>query len=1371
MIPLCSNEHNQKSSDTYIEQSERSASSSIFRFLEVINRERIWIKWGHGRFAEVQRTGQTYRVKPTKLAISQEDVNNGKATEEQRSRSRIHTGETYNLDWLLQHSQLNEEDGIFWIPAATNAELPLKKDITHTDTISCEIDLCAKSRQLERFEWFAKISGLKYGLVLTSGSKSIHAHIFLEKLVPFAAADRLRKLFILCLLGDPAIANRHQPMRAPGFYRKSKGQYQELLSSSTKRYSLDAVETGLRLAFTALSWVFPETLSDDLWRDCLPWLKERKDDNQNVLPVVEKEQRLELGKLLERGDSYYIELAKERAAKAEANRLRRAQLEISGEFNLLESIKQIDSQLSPDQAFNGTDHKWKFSGNDKARGYCHWHGSTSNSAWISRSDRGWAYHCPTCSADKPLSGFAYWLAEKFGPAAPFPQGKRWAELAAEYAQLHGIKIPEWQPSQATAAAKTVNSPLAEICSEGAKGKPKTKTAQLAEKREQRNQEAYQTIAAMLRIPAARIKGIEQEEAKALFYQPLIDNLDAELRGDSQIGFASSIPIEWSNRTLFAYDCSKGTGKSNAALMSSIKAALKLSKRVLVFVPTRGLASEYAERINSALNEKVATTHLQKERNTASVVVSCPESAYKFKNSSFELICCDEANEVFERIEGGQLGQAPRQSLETFNTLLKSADQVVIATAEMWGKTLSAAQRIGQFDQAQTKIQRRIRPATEMNIIEYGSFYQWLNEIIKALRRGERVSIPTGAQGKGRLIDRVLRATFPNKNGIVIDGRATFHTIRQQYLEDPDKFLDRHKPDWFIFSPIINSGVSMEQQHFTVQFEYITPAEGCESASQRGERVRSAIGRDGAISCRHIYFSEHGAPTIESYPEALNPDYWADKLSKEEEAPIGAAAALAKALGAEKTLNPIQEEQKTRSEQRPELPYFLAIKAFNIFYKREKLRAEWLSYGWQVSIAAKPDDNTLNDIDKLKSLAENVQIKLVQQEGRTLKKARVRAEDSDIDEAVNPFQRMRARKAHYADIVGADFLKNQSEEFFIAWLADQSANNPGINAVVRSCLLNMAIERPEDFAQVERAKAIKFLAGKPSTQSGEFWELPDLPAPARDIELVSIISRCPAIAAVLTGKLEAWSNYTEIIIDAHQYLVEKAGEIAANTKRVGLQRGYKFSKKMKPAEAFQKALKIVGLETHKKRAGDGRRWNIHRLATLDDTQKWIEVQKAVWTEEKPTPMEIFTTQMKLVRAQTRAVLNSAVGEQQRRKLGRWQQEIDQVAAAIEAIKKRHTDLIKGSITKVYDVSQKTSAGGESETYRSTESLLSSLFPIPETDTTQFEKALLSAQTMFELEKAKQACPESIRRQVMARWMLDGRYSWLLKRVTELKALAL
>ena len=66
--------------------------------------------------------------------------------------------------------------------------------------------------------------------------KSVHSHIFLDRAAPIDEVVRLRRLLVLCLLGDPAVTRPHQPMRFPGFYRREKGNYQELIKTSHSRY-------------------------------------------------------------------------------------------------------------------------------------------------------------------------------------------------------------------------------------------------------------------------------------------------------------------------------------------------------------------------------------------------------------------------------------------------------------------------------------------------------------------------------------------------------------------------------------------------------------------------------------------------------------------------------------------------------------------------------------------------------------------------------------------------------------------------------------------------------------------------------------------------------------------------------------------------------------------------------------------------------------------------------------------------------------------------------------------------------------------------------------------------------------------------------
>ena len=851
--------------------------------------------------------------------------------------------------------------------------------------------------------------------------------------------------------------------------------------------------------------------------------------------------------------------------------------------------------------------------------------------------------------------------------------------------FHLAKQNGWKRPKRASTHSTDNRAHAQTQTK-AKKKQQTKAEWQAEQRIERDRRAHSQLAQMLGIKLDIDYSDDDyaKEARAQLYRPLKKFLKYETQAELIEGFVTEQMAAADGRSLIAYDASKGTGKSNNAL---IPVALRIANsggRVLIFVPTRGLAKEFKSRINARVSENIAATHLDEKYYTASIVVTCPESAYKFKGGAFDSILIDECNEVFYRIESGELGNAAEQSLLSFKQLLSKTPTLIIATDEMSGRTLAAAQAMGGFVFDEVKLQRRVRPQTAMEVQEYDNFYLWLLEVIAALQTGKRVSIPTGSQGKGRMIDRILRSLFPNKSGLVIDGRATLANQRTKFLANPDAFLKTQRPDWFIYTPVINSGVSIESSYFNAQFEYITPHEGAQSASQRGERVRSAIGRDGAITERHIYFSAKGAPTLEAYPDSLSADFWRDELEHEAKAPIGAAAALAKALGAEKALKPIEKGLETFAAARPNLPHFLALKAFEIIFKRELLHDEWTRYGWQVRGAIKPDDSQQEEIDALKEKCDRIQIGLIEQQGRTLKKTQTRESEGDIEEINNPFQAARAAKLQLEKLLGKEYLSQQAEEFFTAWAADKSASNPGINTVVRSQLLNIAITDPVSWQQIEQMKALKFLAGKPDADSNLFYHLPELPAAARDIELAGIFSRCPGIPDVVSGKLETWTNQDPQIVAAGLYLITHSKQIAANTRKSGLIRGAKFSEQMAPAALFNKALELMGYKpTKDKRQGTGKRLNVYRLESAADAICAIEDLKA---EKQPDPLKLFRAELRVIRAQTRSSINAAAKSQIVNRALAWVSDAmgEQVSKAITAIKARHADLLEKELSKLGDV---------------------------------------------------------------------------------------
>ena len=815
--------------------------------------------------------------------------------------------------------------------------------------------------------------------------------------------------------------------------------------------------------------------------------------------------------------------------------------------------------------------------------------------------------------------------------------------------------------------------------------PKISVAEWARQQKiERDRGAYTKVAAMLGIEAnVDMEGEDYKKvAREIFYQPLKQQLNYETRGELISGFASEMMPAAEGRSLLAYNISQGGGKSNNCLIPLALRTAANGGRVLIFVPTRGLAKEFKERLNKRAGEDIAATHLDLNYYSAAIVVSCPESAYKFKGQRFDALLIDEANECLHRIESAELGNAGPQSLAAFRKLLATTKVVAIATAAMSGRTLAAVQTIGGFLPDETQLQRRSRPGTQMTITEYGNFYQWLQRIIEALRSGLRVAIPTGSQGKGRAIDRVLRALFPEKTGIVIDGKATMQNQRSQFLADPDAFLELTKPDWFIYTPVINSGVSIEGKHFDMQFEYATPHEGAQSILQRGERIRSAIGRDGAIAERHIYFSQMGAPTLEAYPDALDWQYWADELADEANAPIGAAAALARALGAEKALKPMQQDAEKFAAMRPNLPYFLALRAFEIIYKKELLHEDWERYGWQVTQAGKPDEAEAAELETLKVLCDKIRIGLIEQQGRTLKKTKTRESEGELDEINNPFQAARAAKLQLEKLLSKDYLAEQDADFYTAWGADKSASNPGVRSVVRAQLLQMAISDPDCWQQIERMKGLKFLSGKPDPDSEQFWHLPELPAAARDIELVSIVSRCPGIADVIGGKTERWTNQVQPVVAAGLYLIAHGPQLAANTKKVGLVRGYQFTQEMAPAALFNKALELMGYRVQKdRRQGSGDRLNIYRLEVEADAVAALE-QLQVDGEDG---LKLFRTELKAIRAQTRTSIDAAARSQIISKALAWVSEKtrSEVHKAIEAIKRRHAVLQEEWPTKLGD----------------------------------------------------------------------------------------
>ena len=454
----------------------------------------IWFKLGHNKFlvGEFDYSGR-FKIYTTK----------GTGADRQRDYE-ISDG----FDRLSRAAR-SQDGGVFYIPTQPIGA-PTKEAVTSTDDIGIELDSLTREEQLERYAEFTRVTGLEWALLLSSGGKSIHAHLKLDEHYPVEQAQFLRQLVCLGLRSDPVTARLHQPMRVPGFWRKEKQALQELLSVSQARYSTKQAIEGLRKWFDHLGWQFPESLGEDWWREKFhPLLKGcAKHTEQYKLDTARE--------LLASGEAAFLSQKEEQKQARESRQTEQqvysARRQSTGETNLVDLVNQTSAQLGSN-AFNWTGHNWKFTG-DHARGCCPFHQSASgSSAWIAPADNGWTFHCTACTDDKSISPFTYWLYLRDGFNTSYPKGREWVEAAKQFLSEHGVSAPDFAPGQGFGQSQDTD-----------KGKGKKKTW------EQKRFEAASAAASRRALLKERMAVVEGEYWDELKKDVLLTRSDIQYQG-------------------------------------------------------------------------------------------------------------------------------------------------------------------------------------------------------------------------------------------------------------------------------------------------------------------------------------------------------------------------------------------------------------------------------------------------------------------------------------------------------------------------------------------------------------------------------------------------------------------------------------------------------------------------------------------------------------------------------------------------------------------------------------------------------------------------------------------------------------------------
>ncbi|MGB3138791.1 MAG: hypothetical protein WBB18_18425 [Nodosilinea sp.] len=691
--------------------------------------------------------------------------------------------------------------------------------------------------------------------------------------------------------------------------------------------------------------------------------------------------------------------------------------------------------------------------------------------------------------------------------------------------------------------------------------------------------------------------------------------------------ALQIPPE-GQRRLIVLNGQKATHKTGAAIASMVRTADTLTD----YNPTRFLSKDKSVKLGTVC-------HLDERRFAGATHRSnCPESAHKGDQAP-QVLTHDEANEVLPRSWQGQLGQQPAQARAALAAQMLAAQVVVLAQDGLYRPVLAAAIRIGGFTPDQVKIIERRRPPSQMLVHLYDSddfgFHGWLERLVEAVRSGWRVAIPCGSQGMARRIHRMLRRLFPQMRGYCFDGRDSFGKLRSEFAGGPEHFPDnqrrwggpdrwiaKHQPDWLIFTPVFNSGVSIEQPYFTHQFEYSSPGETATAASQRGERVRAAIG-GGLITERHVFLQRRGLPA-EVPPEVLTPAYWRDLLHRAAAAQVGDLRGTLEPLGLGAIAKQIESGNVPPIAEYPELVDVLAIQAREIHYKRECLLDEWEGNGWEVRPGQSSEAKLYQT--ELAAISEEIlgvrSRTLAKSPSRTAAASRAPQALANYQGKGEPLGPIEAAKFTRWDIEAklgeSDFLNDPKW-----WAAYHLEHGNHTQAAQMQGLLRLYLANPDQWREWREWAAMRAIAVNLPAPSEGMPSPPQLPVSPRLMAKVELLATCPGIQQVLEGGLTQCSKDTPQVKAAHRWAIAHNQQLAALSSHRQNVNGYQFTPKTYPVAAFRKVLAMVGVKmVH---AGQVKRIHNYRPQTVGDVQRAIARAQEKGRNEASLQRELYRAQ--------------------------------------------------------------------------------------------------------------------------------------------------
>ena len=268
----------------------------------------------------------------------------------------------------------------------------------------------------------------------------------------------------------------------------------------------------------------------------------------------------------------------------------------------------------------------------------------------------------------------------------------------------------------------------------------------------------------------------------------------------------------------------GSGKTYHLLNTII--SINLDKTFLLITENNTLNRETKRSLNEKFETLDIVSHLDKCCNyrDANIAICSLESIHKI-NKNFDFLILDEYQSVVQQFNSSTVKHKPTTSKKFYELIYNSIFTIAL-DANLQPRTTSLLSSI-------KNIKPNLYFCKTNNFENYNlNFYQdkdcWINQLITDLTNDKKVILASAYKKNIYELVNVINKSIPNKKIVIItsEPKIEYHNYeiepllrKDQVLTNIENFLLEIKPDLFIYSPTITTGINIRSGLFDVCYGF------------------------------------------------------------------------------------------------------------------------------------------------------------------------------------------------------------------------------------------------------------------------------------------------------------------------------------------------------------------------------------------------------------------------------------------------------------------------------------------------------------------------------------------------------------------------